>query len=89
LFDLYQCHWVHGSDGKLYIANAPSVQAPIRFGMRCPPLGSERRLDPREAALIYQAALHSGMQVMTFLHSQAGLDYVRQLMSPESFTEVS
>jgi len=89
MFDLYQSHWVHGSDGRVYIANAPSLRAPILFDMKYLPHAPERRLNTREAAMIYQAAMQSGMQVMTFLHSQAGLNYVEQLISQSSLPEVS
>lgn len=80
MFDLYQSHWVEGPQQQLCIASAPGASAPIRVAMGCRWRGTERRLQGGEADRIYQAAIEAGMKPLTFLHSQAGVSFVQQLL---------
>ncbi|MGB0867169.1 MAG: hypothetical protein ACPGSC_11705 [Granulosicoccaceae bacterium] len=80
MFDLYQSHWVKDQQ-QLYLASAPSAQAPIRFKVACPWHQGNRRLAEREANRIYQASLDAGMLPLTFLHSAAGISFVQEMIA--------
>lgn len=89
MFDLYQSHWVMGVEQQLYIASAPSMQAPVRLDMQCEWHEASRRLEMYEADAIYQAALDGGMQPLTFLHSAAGIAFVQQMLAQPSWSAAS
>ena len=89
MFDLYQSHWVMDAEQQLYIASAPSMQAPVRLDMQCRWHEASRRLEMIEADAIYQASLDTSMQPLTFLHSAAGIAFVQQMLAQPGWSEAS
>lgn len=89
MFDLYQCHWITDQEHKLFIANAPSLKAPLRFDMQCQSRTPSRRLAEHEAAEIYQAAMQANMTPMTFLSSRPGIGLVQQIIAQSSYSAAS
>lgn len=89
MLDLYQSHWVMDIEQQLYIASAPSMRAPVRLNMQCQWHDASRRLEVNEADAIYQAALDSSMQPLTFLHSTAGVDFVQKMLAQPAWSEAS
>jgi len=89
MFDLYQSHWVVDDEQQLYIASAPSLQAPVSLKMHCECSTSGRRLEVSEADAIYQSALEARVQPLTFLQSIAGIEFVQELLTQPSWSEAS
>ena len=81
MIDLALCHWVVDENNRLFIASAPSLRAPFRFDCFVQYDRATRRLTSDEAGSIYQAAIESGMQPMTFINSDLGISFIQSMVA--------